>query len=201
MPRKPRLDFAGAIHHITSRGVEQRRIYLEDAHRELHLAMLGETVERFGWECHAYCQMDNHYHLLVRTPEANLACGMQYLNGAYAQAFNRLCNRSGHLFQGRFGQVLVEREAHLLAVIRYTVLNRVRARACADVADWPWSSYRATAGLGPAPAFLQTDWTLKQFHARDRIRARAAYREFVGRGPGGVSLVGVLLAEKARTGV
>ena len=197
MPRKRRLDFEGAIWHVTVRGVERRRIFLDASHRELHLAILAETVDRFEWECHAYCQMDNHWHLLIRTPKPTLSEGMQFLNGTYAQAFNAITGRTGHLFQGRFASVLVEREAHLLAVMRYTVLNRVRAGACENVADWIWSSYRATAGLAPVPPFLEVGWTLRQFDPRSTIRAQAAYRDFVGRGPGAASLRGVILAARS----
>jgi hypothetical protein len=123
------------------------------------------------------------YHLLVETPEANLSRGMRHLNGVYTQAFNRRHKRTGHVLQGRFKAILVEKESHLLELARYVVLNPVRARAGRSARDWPWSSYRATAGMVDAPDFLTTSWILAQFH-RSRNRAIDLYRKFVKQGRG-----------------
>jgi hypothetical protein len=125
--------------------------------------------------------MDNHYHLVIETPKANLSLGMQRINGEYTQGFNRRHGRCGHLFQGRFKAVLVQKESHLLEVCRYVVLNPVRAKMVKQVGDWAWSSYRAAVGEGTCPAFLSTSWVLAQFH-RERARARRLYKRFVAQG-------------------
>jgi hypothetical protein len=122
--------------------------------------------------------MDNHYHLLIETPLANLAVGAQRLNGIYAQTFNKLYGRAGHLFQGRYHAVLVEKESHLLEVARYVVLNPVRAGLRHDPAAWRWSSYRSTAGLERPHDWLTTDWLLGQLGAT-RPEAQERYRAFV----------------------
>jgi hypothetical protein len=122
--------------------------------------------------------MDNHYHLLVETPHPNLSTGMRQLNGMYTQAFNRQHDRVGHLFQGRYKAILVEKEAHLLELCRYVVLNPLRVDPGARVENWRWSSYLATAGLAPVPKFLTVDWVLRQF-GRTRGEAQARYRAFV----------------------
>ena len=150
MARPLRLAFAGALYHVTARGNERRSIFLgdEDSDRAVFLDVLGATCERFNWLLHAYCLMTNHYHLLVETPDANLSKGMRQLNGVFTQYVNRTHARVGHLFQGRFKAILVERESYLLELCRYVVLNPVRARMVADPGDWPWSSYRATVAIG-----------------------------------------------------
>jgi REP element-mobilizing transposase RayT len=181
MARPLRLEYEGAVYHITSRGNARQDIFLVDPDRELFLQTLADTVQRFGWICHAYCLMTNHYHLLVETPEANLSRGMRHLNGVYTQAFNRRHMRTGHVLQGRFKAIVVERESHLLELARYVVLNPVRAKMIRSAKDWPWSSYRATAALVDAPPFLTTDWILEQFQ-RDPRRATSAYRRYVKEG-------------------
>jgi len=181
MARPLRIQFEGAVYHITSRGNAGNPIFLSDDDRALFLKILREAVERFGWICHAYCLMPNHFHLLVETPQANLSSGMRHLNGVYTQAFNRSHKRGGHIFQGRFKAVLIEKESHLLEAARYIVLNPVRARLAAHPRRWKWSSYRATSGECSAPAFLTVDWLLQQFDAH-RERAIHAYRRFVQEG-------------------
>jgi REP element-mobilizing transposase RayT len=183
MARPLRLEYEGAVYHVTSRGNAGQDIFLIDADRELFLEVLAATVERFGWVCHAYCLMSTHYHLLVETPEANLSRGMRHLNGVYTQAFNRGHVRTGHVLEGRFKAILVEKETHLLELARYAVLNPVRVQAARSARDWRWSSYRATAGMVDAPDFLTTSWILAQFH-RSRSRAIELYREFVKHGRG-----------------
>ncbi len=119
--------------------------------------ILEAVVVRFNWLCHAYCLMGNHYHLLVETPDANLSKDMRDFNGRYTQAFNHRHRRVGHLFQGRFKAILVERDAYLLELCRYVVLNLVRAKRARSPAQYTWSSYRGTAGQRNAPRFLTTD--------------------------------------------
>jgi putative transposase len=183
MARPLRIEFPGALHHVTNRGNEKRPIVVNDSDRTLFLGILSRTVERAAWLCHAYCLMNNHYHLLVETPLPNLSAGMHYLNGVYGQRFNLRHDRTGHLFQGRFKSILIEKEAHLLEVIRYVVLNPVRARIVTRPENWPWSSYRATAGLGRSEGFLFTDWVLSQFGS-NRSAARKAYCRYVEEGAG-----------------
>lgn len=181
MARPLRIEFPGAIYHITSRGNARQWIVADDTDRAAFMKHLGAVVERYHWLCHAWCLMDNHYHLLIETPEANLAAGMRTLNGGYTQAYNRRHGRVGHLFQGRYKAILVDREAYLLELSRYVVLNPVRAGMVDDPTDYPWSSYRATCGQEAAPEWLHTDWILSQFASR-RARAVAAYRDFVEQG-------------------
>jgi hypothetical protein len=125
--------------------------------------------------------MDNHYHLLVETPEGNLSKGMRQWNGVYTQRFNRRQGRVGHVFQGRYKAILVEKESYLLELSRYIVLNPVRARMVRDPAEWPWSSYRATADLCDTPVWLRTDGVLSAFSEQHRV-AVAGYVAFVAAG-------------------
>ncbi len=181
MTRPLRIEFAGALYHVTSRGNQREAIYLDESDKLLFLEVLGEVCERFNWQLHAYCLMTNHYHLLVETPDGNLSNGMRQLNGVYTQRFNRKQGRVGHVFQGRFKGILVEKESYLLALARYIVLNPVRARMVDRAEDWPWSSYRATAGQEDSPAWLVTDWLLSAF-SRSKLEAIRQYRAFVAAG-------------------
>lgn len=178
MARPLRIEFPGALYHVTSRGNARQPIFLDDVDREGFIWRLGEVVQEHRWLCHAYCLMTNHFHLLIETPEANLSRGMRRLNGAYSQHFNRRHDRVGHLLQGRFTGILVERESHLLELSRYVVLNPVRAGMAARPEDYRWSSLPATLGLAPAPAWLATVALLERF------RSRARYSEFVREGMG-----------------
>jgi putative transposase len=176
--RPLRVEFEHAVYHAIARGNERATIFRDDRDRRWLLAGLDCVVERYGWICHAYCLMGNHFHLLIETPNANLSIGMRQLNGVYAARFNRRHGRVGHLFEGRFKAYLVEKDAYGLGVARYVVLNPVRARLCSHPGEWRWSSYRATAGLEPPPAFLTIDWLLDQL-SPDRARAHARYTAFV----------------------
>ena len=181
MARPLRLEFAGAVYHLTSRGNARQKVFFTDDDRRLFLNTLAQVVSRYGWICHAYCLMANHYHLLVETPKANLSIGMRQLNGLYTQSFNRRHKRVGHLFQGRFKAILVEKESYLLELCRYIVLNPVRVKGGVETGAWKWSSYRATAGLASVPEFLSIEWLLEQF-GRNRPAAQKRYREFVREG-------------------
>lgn len=181
MARPLRLELAGGLYHVTSRGDGQEDIYLSDADREVWLEVFAQVCKRFNWVCHAWCQMGNHYHLLVETPEANLSKGMRQLNGVYTQRFNRMHGRAGHVFQGRYKAILVERDSYLLELARYVVLNPLRAGMVKRLETWPWSSYLATCGQTAAPEWLQTDWLLAQF-GRQRASAMRKYVQFVHEG-------------------
>jgi putative transposase len=178
MTRPLRLEHEGAIWHVTSRGNERRDIFRDRNDRSTFIEILGNTVVNARWRLYAYVLMSNHYHLLIETPERTLSRGVKQLNETWAQHFNWRHARVGHLFQGRFKGILVEREAHLLELVRYIVLNPVRCGAVSSAADYEWSNYRATASLEPAPEWLDVDWTLAQFDA-DRDIALEKYRAFV----------------------
>jgi REP element-mobilizing transposase RayT len=178
MARPLRIEFAGALYHVTSRGDRRETIFEDDEDRERFLSVLAEVVERFNWICHAFCLMTNHYHLVIETVEGNLSKGMRHLNGVYTQASNRRHHRSGHLFQGRFKGILVDKEAYLLELTRYVVLNPVRAGMVSSPEQWPWSSYPPMMGKAPVPKWLSIDGLLSQF-GKVRSRARQRYRKFV----------------------
>jgi REP element-mobilizing transposase RayT len=186
--RPLRICVPGGVYHVIARGNERAAIYRDDADRFRFLRTLAHVVDRFGWLCHAYCLMGNHYHLVVETTRPNLPTGIQQLNGPYAQRFNERHGRCGHVFQARYRSILVEKDSHLLALCRYVVLNPVRAGLCPRPDAYYWSSYQATAGQAPAPRFLVTDWILGHF-AMSRRTAEARYRAFVAEGepeaPGG----------------
>jgi putative transposase len=183
MARPLRLEFPSALYHVTSRGDGREDIYLSDVDRAAWLTVLGQVCVRFNWVCHAYCLMTNHYHIVIETPDANLSKGMRQLNGVYTQSFNRAHGRVGHVFQGRFKAILVEKDSYLLELARYVVLNPLRAKMVRRIEQWPWSSYRATCGLAAKPDWLNTDFVLAQFGLQ-RARAIAKYVAFVHEGRG-----------------
>ena len=160
MPRPPRLELEPGIHHVFARGVNKRRIFVDDRDRIRYVEFLAEAVKKYRWRCLSYCLMDNHVHLLVETCEPTLGAGMRWLHGRYAQAFNRRHGRCGHLFGERFGAVAVATDAQLRAVAGYIARNPVAAELCADPLDWRWSSHRAVA-LDKTPAWLDADRLLE----------------------------------------
>jgi len=181
MSRPLRIEFAHGLYHVTSRGDGREDIYLGDADRELFFDVLAEVCDRFNWLILAYCLMGNHYHILVETPDGNLSKGMRQLNGVYTQRFNRKHKRVGHVFQGRYKAIIVQKDSYLSELARYIVLNPVRAEMVRSAKDWPWSSYRATADLADGPNWLATDPILSTFGQR-RAQAIEAYRAFVAAG-------------------
>jgi len=181
MARPLRIEFAGALYHVTSRGNGREDIYLDDSDRELFMVVLGEACGLFNWTVHAWCLMGNHYHLLVETPDSNLSRGMRYLNGVYTQRFNRTHSHVGHLFQGRFKAILVEKEAYLLELARYVVLNPVRAGMVESAEQWSWSSYPAMVGLSGCPEWFDREWLLGNFGESNRSAVRQ-YMRFVADG-------------------
>src|SRR5208282_3073025 len=183
MARPLRIEYPGAVYHVTNRGNEKKAIFKVDQDRETFLDVLAHVNKRYNWFCHAYCLMDNHYHLLVETLDGNLSIGMRQLNGVYTQAYNKKCSRTGHLFQGRYKAILIQKDSHLLEVCRYVVLNPVRAGLVEQPGDWKWSSYHATAGTETPHPCLTRDWILMQFSIR-RDMAEDQYSQFVASGIG-----------------
>ena len=183
MSRPLRLEFPGALYHVTSRGDRREAIVEDDEDRGCFLDVLGRVVADFNWVCHAYCLMDNHYHLLIATPDGSLAKGMRQLNGVFTQASNRRHGRGGHLFQGRYKAILVDGDAYLLELSRYVVLNPVRAGMVDEPGQWPWSSYLAMLGEAPRPRWLAVDGLLALF-AKRRPTAVKRYTRFVAEGKG-----------------
>jgi putative transposase len=187
MARPLRIEYAGALYHVTSRGDRQEAIFDDDQDRTAFLNVLGEVISRFRWRCHAYCLMGNHYHLMIETPEGNLTKGMRQLNGVFTQWSNRRHKRTGHVFQGRYKAILVDRDSYFLELARYIVLNPVRAAMVKHPKQWKWSSYGATSGMATAPAWLTTEDLLAEFGNR-RAVTRRKYREFVAEGRGEESI-------------
>jgi REP element-mobilizing transposase RayT len=181
MARPLRLEFEGALCHVMARGNAREAIFLDDDDRVAFVANLGRVAERFEWRVWAWCLMGNHYHLLVETLRPTLSRGMREINGVYTQGFNRRHRRVGHVLQGRYKAVLVDKDSYLLELSRYVVLNPVRAGLVATAGDWTWSSYRAVMGKAPAPEWLAANATLRLLHA-ERGPARRAYARFVAEG-------------------
>lgn len=181
MTRPLRLEAPGAIYHVTSRGDRRGAIYYDNDDRLVWLDVLGRVCLRFNFVVHAYCQMTNHYHMILETVDGGLARGMRQLNGAYSQQFNRRHKLVGHVFQGRYKAILVQRETYLLELARYVVLNPVRAGMVARAEDWQWSSQRHFMQGGVKPDWLDTDWLLSQF-GPERASATCAYSSFVAAG-------------------
>jgi REP element-mobilizing transposase RayT len=186
MARSLRIEFPGALYHLTARGNARQSIFLDDEDRQRFLSVVERVVSRFHLDLYAYCLMDNHYHLLLETREANLSRAMRQLNGVYTQGFNRRHSQVGHVLQGRFKAILVDRDAYLLELCRYVVLNPVRSKITRKPDTYRWSSYRATAGRAAVPPFLAVDWVLAQF-SKQRTAAQRRYERFVAEGMGQAS--------------
>lgn len=183
MSRPLRIEYPDAVYHVTSRGNARSDIFHSASDRETFLKILSGVVQRFNWLCHAYCLMDNHYHLLIETPDGNLSKGMRQLNGVYTQKYNWLHQKTGHVFQGRYKAILVEKDSYLLELCRYVVLNPVRAGMTEKPEQWIWSSYSFTVGMKKPPEYLTTDWILGLFH-HNKSEAQKHYRRFVRSGIG-----------------
>ena len=184
MSRPLRIQLPGAIYHVTSRGNRRAPIFHDHRDHLIWLDILAETAVEHGFQIYGYCLMPNHYHLVIRTTEANLSEGMQQLNATYCQHHNHRHKLTGHVLQGRFHAVLIEGDKQLLATTRYISLNPQRAKLVSDPADWPWSSHRHFLGPASAPEWLETEWLLAQFAGEDLPQRIAAYKDFVNAGIG-----------------
>jgi putative transposase len=161
MARPLRIQAAGLTYHVTARGVGKADIFLDDSERRVFLKRLAQVVRRFNVLCHAYCQMTNHYHLAITTLEPNLSRAMQYLNGRYAQWWNRKHERVGHVFQARFHSQVIQDDAYLVNACKYIALNPVRAGMVSSPEGWPWSSYRAMVGVDRMPQFMDCNHVMR----------------------------------------
>ena len=185
MSRPLRLEFEGALYHVTSRGDRREPIFEDDADRHAWLEVFEQSLDRFEATAFAYCMMGNHYHFVVQTHQPNLSRMMRQVNGVYTQYYNRRHAKVGHLFQGRFKAVVVDEEAYFLEVCRYVDLNPVRARMVKQPQDWPWSSYCGHTGRVEGPAWLDSQALHRRLAPRaPRSEGARAYARFVAQGRG-----------------
>lgn len=185
MTRPLRLEFEGALYHVTSRGDRREPIFEDDEDRRIWLALLGEALDRFDGTAYAYCLMGNHYHAVLQTHRPNLSRLMRHLNGVYTQRYNQRHSKVGHLFQGRFKAVLVDQDSYFLEVCRYVDLNPVRAKMVRKPQDWRWGSYLAHTGREMPPAWLDSGALHRRLAPRKpREEGAARYAEFVAQGKG-----------------
>lgn len=175
MGRPLRIEYDGAWYHVLNRGACRRTVFATDEQRRYFLALLAEAHTRFNAEWHAYCLMGNHYHLLVRTPEANLHRIMRHLNGLYTQYYNRSTGRDGPLFRGRYKAILVEAQAYWTQLSRYIHRNPVEAGMVTRLDRYRWSSYPAYIGRATRPPWLTCAYTLKSLATRRMVDTYQAY--------------------------
>ena len=183
MARPLRLEFEGAIYHVTARGDRREPIFQDDSDRNMLLAIVKQAMERFDAVVFAYCLMENHYHFVLQTHQPNLSRLMRHINGVYTQAYNRRHAQVGHVFQGRFKAVLVDKDTYFLEVCRYVDLNPVRAGSVTQPGDWAWSSYRAHTGEVSAPNWLDSSALRQQLSPRSD-QGPKRYARFVAAGRG-----------------
>jgi len=183
MGRPLRIEYPGAFYHVTSRGNERRAIFLNQKNYERMIGYLESATERYGAQIHCFCLMSNHYHLLLETPRGNLRQILHHLNTSYTNYFNAKTGRVGHLFQGRYRAILVDKDTYAMELSRYIHLNPVRAHMVKDPLLYPWSSYQDYAGDRKGWDWVKTEWILGQI-SRNEKRARKGYRKFIGEGMG-----------------
>jgi len=178
MGRPLRIEYPGAFYHVTSRGNERRAIFLTQKNYERMIGYLKSATERYGAQVHCFCLMSNHYHLLLETPRGNLRQILHHLNTSYSKYFNAKTGRAGHLFQGRYRAILVDKDHYAMELSRYIHLNPVRAHLVKDPLLYPWSSYKDYVGDRKGWNWVKTEWILGQI-SRDEKRARKEYRKFI----------------------
>lgn len=179
MPRSIRIQTPGLIRHVMARGNGRMSIFLDDADYREFIYLLGEVIQDFSIQCWNYCLMPNHYHATLQPTRPNLSQAVRRLNGVYGLWWNRRHGRVGHVFQGRFKDQIVDRDAYAVTLTRYVVMNPVRAGLVKRPDDWPWSSYRATAGRCVPPAFLSIVPTLRLFGDDDELVLQERFAKFV----------------------
>jgi len=175
-----RIEYEGAFYHITARGNERKRIFFGKGDYDKFKEYLLEAQDKYGYRLHCYVLMGNHYHLVIETPNGNMNKVLHYINGSYANYINRKRNRNGHLLQGRYRGILVDRDAYMLELSRYLHLNPVRAKIVERPEDYRQSSYRSYVKT-PKETIVTTDLILGMV-SEDGKTARRAYREYVEKG-------------------
>ncbi len=178
MARPLRILYADAFYHVAARGNEKKPIFKNEKDYGRFLLYVEAVVERYGAVIHAYCLMDNHYHLLLQTPRANLPEIMQYINGSYTTYVNKKRQRAGHLFQGRYKAILIDADTYAQELSRYIHLNPVRAGIVQNPENYPWSSYQVYCGKKNAPKWLTIKFILDYFDERTKV-GQMKYREYV----------------------
>lgn len=178
MARPLRIEYPGAFYHVTARGNEQKDIFKSQRDREKFLSYLEAAVQRYGAIIHAYCLMNNHYHLMVETPQGNLSQIMKHINSSYTTYYNVKRKRAGHLLQGRYKAIIVDADAYATELSRYIHLNPVRVGSVRKPEDYSWSSCGSYTGDKTAPVWLKTDFVLGYFGLRKET-AQKKYRQFV----------------------
>ncbi len=203
MARPLRIEYPGAFYHVTSRGNEGKKIYNSDKDKERFLHYLNNAHQRFGILIHAYCLMGNHYHLLVETPLPNLSRSMQFINSSYTTYYNLKNKRSGHLFQGRYKAIIVDKDSYAQVLSRYIHLNPVRSKITSTPEEYLWSSYNYYLHPGNKPEFLRIEFILGYFSSR-KDSGQKGFKEFVEEGLTGKSanpfkevVAGLILGSKS----
>lgn len=194
MVRPLRIEYPGAVYHITSRGNKKESIFIDNQDRERFLSILNEVCHRYNWLCYAYCLMDNHYHLIIETVDGILSLGMRLLNGQYTQQFNKRHHKVGHVFQGRYKAILVQKETYLLELVRYVVLNPVRADIVTIPEGWKWSSFLSTIGMVEKPVFLADDFILSKF----AVEPALAIQQFIKYVRDGIAVESPMISMRGR---
>jgi putative transposase len=179
MARRPRIRLPGAVYHVHTRGNRKQSIFRDDDDRELFLRLVGSVHRQYGVRMYAVCLMETHYHAMIEAPRDNLSDAMRQLNGVFTQATNRRHGLTGHLFGERFSATIIERDRSLRRCVRYVMRNPVKSGAVKHPADWPWSTYRATAGEAASPEWLTSDWLPWAFEADSLAAAQRKFAEYV----------------------
>ena len=176
MPRSLRQDHEGAWQHVMNRGIGRQAVFRSDDDRQIFYDCLAAAMPRHGVQVHAWCLLDNHFHLLLLSESGRLSDAMRFLGGRFTQRINYRDGRDGPIFRGRFTSVAIESDAHLMQVSRYIHRNPVEASLIAEPWQWPWSSAQAYLGLTQTPAWLHTEAILEMLGPSD---ARQKYREYL----------------------
>jgi len=177
MSRPLRIEYENAYYHVMNRGRRQQNIFHFQDYYDAFLSTLEEAHHRFGVQILSYCLMPNHYHLLVKTPEANLGRAMRHINGVYTQRHNRLLKTDGSLFRGRYKAIVVEEDSYQLQLSRYIHRNPLEAGMVEKSEDYPWSSYRYYISKVKPPAWLYPQEVLEQLHTKQKIQDK--YKSYV----------------------